>query len=214
MTDGRSWQTLKEVTLLEELSMKKVFSGLALGLMAISLVACSKSAPQPSAPPNTKLVQRSEVTTTVAKVVSVDLKARKLTVSSLQGEIFIVHVSKEAVNLPRVKKGDLIDISYGHELEVRVAEPGEEMNDQSSVVTRAKPGAKPQRTGVKQTNITAKILALDKDSQLAELQLADGTVSVVKVQNPATLEKVNVGDTLAISYLEVVDISVRKAAKR
>lgn len=194
--------------------MKTVFSGLLIGLMAMSLMACSsKSAPQPSAPPNTKLVQSSEVTTTVAKVVSVDMKTRKLTVSSLKGDIFIVHVSKEAVNLRKVKKGDLLDISYGHELEVRVAEPGEEVNEQTSVVTRAKPGAKPQRTGVKQTNITAKILALDKDSQLAQLQLADGTVSVVKVQNPATLDKVNVGDTLAISYLEVVDVSVRKGAK-
>ena len=194
--------------------MKTVFSGLALGLMVICLVACSKKAPQPSAQPGESLVISSEVETTVAKVKAVDLKSRKVTLTSLEGDVFIIHVGKEAVNLPQVKKGDLVDISYGHELKVWMAEPGEVLNDQSTVVVRAKPGSKPQGMGVTETNITAKILALDKANELAKLELANGKVVVVKVENPANLDKVNVGDTLAINYLEVVDITVRKGSKR
>ena len=194
--------------------MKTVFSGLALGLMVICLVACSKRAPQPYAQPGESLATSSEVETTVAKVEAVDLKSRKVTLSSLQGDLFIIHAGKEAVNLPQLKKGDLVDISYGQELKVWMAEPGEVINDQSTVVVRAKPGSKPQGMGVTETNITAKILALDKTNELAKLELANGKVVVVRVENPANLDRVKVGDTLAINYLEVVDIAVRKGSKR
>ena len=37
---------------------------------------------------------------------------------------------------------------------------------------------------------------------------------VVKVKNPANLDKVKAGDTIAISYIEAVDIAVTKKAKR
>ena len=194
--------------------MKTVFFGVVLGLMMLCLVACSKKAPQSSDQPAEPLVSSSEVESTVAKVEAVDLKARKVTLSSLQGDLFIIHVGKEAVNLPQVKKGDMVDISYGRELKVWMAEPGEVVNEQSTVVVRAKPGSKPQGMGVTETNVTAKILALDKTNELAKLELANGKVVTVKVQNPENLNKVKVGDTLGISYLEVVDIAVRKGSKR
>ncbi|NCB21582.1 MAG: hypothetical protein EOM56_01875 [Deltaproteobacteria bacterium] len=194
--------------------MKTVFSGVVLGLMMICLVACSKKAPQSSDQPAEPLVSSSEVESTVAKVEAVDLKARKVTLSSLQGDLFIIHVGKEAVNLPQVKKGDMVDISYGRELKVWMAESGDVVNEQSTVVVRAKPGSKPQGMGVTETNVTAKILALDKTNELAKLELANGKVVTVKVQNPENLNKVKVGDTLGISYLEVVDIAVRKGSKR
>ena len=180
----------------------------------ICLVACSKKAPQSSDQPAEPLVSSSEVESTVAKVEAVDLKARKVTLSSLQGDLFIIHVGKEAVNLPQVKKGDMVDISYGRELKVWMAEPGDVVNEQSTVVVRAKPGSKPQGMEVTETNVTAKILALDKTNELAKLALANGKVVTVKVQNPENLNKVKVGDTLGISYLEVVDIAVRKGSKR
>ena len=194
--------------------MKTVFSGVVLGLMMICLVACSKKAPQSSDQPAEPLVSSSEVESTVAKVEAVDLKARKVTLSRLQGDLFIIHVGKEAVNLPQVKKGDMVDISYGRELKVWMAEPGDVVNEQSTVVVRAKPGSKPQGMEVTETNVTAKILALDKTNELAKLALANGKVVTVKVQNPENLNKVKVGDTLGISYLEVVDIAVRKGSKR
>ena len=194
--------------------MKTVFSGVVLGLMMICLVACSKKAPQSSDQPAEPLVSSSEVESTVAKVEAVDLKARKVTLSSLQGDLFIIHVGKEAVNLPQVKKGDMVDISYGRELKVWMAEPGDVVNEQSTVVVRAQPGSKPQGMEVTETNVTAKILALDKTNELAKLALANGKVVTVKVQNPENLNKVKVGDTLGISYLEVVDIAVRKGSKR
>ena len=44
---------------------------------------------------------------------------------------------------------------------------------------------------------------------MATLKMADGVVTTVKVQNPANLDKVKVGDTIVITYLEALEISVK-----
>lgn len=204
--------------------MKKVFSLVAMGVVAASLMACSGSAPKNAAAPASSVeqvapasplnVKRAEVQTTAAKVEAIDLKTRMVTLRSLEGKVFTIHVGKEAVNLPQVKKGDLVEITYGQELTVRLADPGEVRDDQVSVVTGAKPGAQPHGVGYTETNVTAKILELDKTNELAKMEFADGTIAVVKVQNPANLDKVKVGDSIAITYIEVVEISVKKGKKK
>lgn len=203
--------------------MRKGFSLVAIGCVAASLMACSGSTPKDAAPPAATVeqaapasplnVKRSEVQTTVAKVEAIDLKTRMVTLRSLEGKVFTIHVGKEAVNLPQVKKGNLVEITYGQELKVRLAEPGEVRDDQVAVITGAKPGAQPHGVGYTETNVTAKILELDKTNELAKLEFADGTIAVVKVQNPANLDKVKVGDSIAITYIEVLEIAVKKGKK-
>ena len=62
---------------------------------------------------------------------------------------------------------------------------------------------------IAQTRVTATILDLDKEREKVTLKMADGSVATVKVQNPANLDKVRVGDTILIRYLEAVDITVK-----
>ena len=158
--------------------------------------------------------QSSELKTTVATVTAVNLKTRKVTLRSPEGRSFTIHVGKEAVNLPQVKKGDILTVTFSREMEVFLAEPGEQLNEQTVVLATAKPGSKPHGVGVAQTIVTAKIYAVDKPNQLVKLEFVDGTDVVVKVKNPANLDKVKAGDTIAISYIEAVDIAVTKKAKR
>ena len=193
--------------------MKSACKVLVIALLALSLFACSKT-PPPPAPDTTTLAQSSEIKTTVATVTAVNLKTRKVTLRSPEGRSFTIHVGKEAVNLPQVKKGDVLTVTFSRELEVFLAEPGEQINEQTVVLATAKPGSKPHGVGVAQTTVTAKIFAVDKPNQLVKLEFIDGTDVVVKVQNPANLDKVKAGDTIAISYIEAVDIAVTKKAKR
>ena len=195
--------------------MKSACKVLVIALLALSMFACSKTPPPPAPDTTTPLTwQSSELKTTVATVTAVNLKARKVTLRSPGGRSFTIHVGKEAVNLPQVKKGDVITVTFSRELEVFLAEPGEQLNEQTVVLATAKPGSKPQGVGVAQTIVTAKILAVDKPNQLVKLEFVDGTDVVVKVQNPANIDKVKAGDTIAISYIEAVDIAVTKKAKR
>jgi Cu/Ag efflux protein CusF len=203
--------------------MKKVISMAMMALLAATLMSCAqtdtKGTASPQAAPakeektSTLDVKRSNVSTTVATVESVDLTNRIVKLRSLEGKPFTVRVGKEAVNLPQVKAGDKVEITYAQVLEVRMAEPGEVRDDVGTIVGRAKPGAKPQGVGITETNITATILEIDKASEAAKLKFADGSIAVVKVQNPANLDKVKVGDTIAIKYIEALEIKVQGKKK-
>jgi len=198
--------------------MKRMLSMVMMVMFAGTLVSCAgteqQAAPKPEqgAPKqeqSSKLdIKRSEVKSTVAKVEAIDLKTRMVKLKSLEGKLFTVRVGPEAVNLPQVRKGDTVEVKYAEAIEVRMAEPGEIRNETAAVVGRAKPGSKPAGIVITETNITATILELDKVKETATLKMADGVVATVKVQNPANLDKVKVGDTIAIKYIEAVDIKV------
>ncbi|MTJ93543.1 MAG: hypothetical protein F8N36_11860 [Desulfovibrio sp.] len=195
--------------------MKSACKVLVIGLLALSMFACAKTPPPPAPDTTTPLTwQSSELKTTVATVTAVNLKTRKVTLRSPEGRAFTIHVGKDVVNLRQVKKGDVITVTFSRELEVFLAEPGEQINEQTVVVATAKPGSKPRGVGVTQTIVTAKIYAVDKANQLVKMEFIDGTDVVVKAQNPANLDKVKAGDTIAISYIEAVDIAVNKKVKR
>lgn len=192
--------------------MKKTLRLATMMLCATTLMACAQPE-QPSSPkeePRAELkVERSEVRTGVATVTAVDLKTRMVKLRSLEGRNFTIHVGKEAVNLPQLRKGDRVEVTYGQALEVRMAEPGEIRNETETLIGQAKPGSKPGMIGGSETTITATILDIDKAKEMATLKMADGVVTTVKVQNPANLDKVKVGDTIVISYLEAIEISVK-----
>lgn len=204
--------------------MKKTLSVAMMVLLAATLMSCaqtdSKSTASPQAPAaneekaSTLDVQRSSVSTTTATVEAIDLKTRIVKLRTLEGKPFTVRVGKEAVNLPQVKKGDKVEVTYAQVLEVRMAEPGEVRAEVDTMIGGAEPGATPRGVGVTETNITATILEIDKAHEAAKLKFADDTVAIVKVQNPANLDKVKVGDTIAIKYLEAIDIAVKKGKKR
>lgn len=200
--------------------MNKIFSMVMVVACVGILAACAKTeqpvdnqASMQEQQASNLDVQRSSVQSTVATVESVNLKTRMVKLRSLEGRPFTIHVGKEAVNLPQVKAGDRVEITYTESLEVRMAEPGEVIEESSTVVGRAVPGAKPGGFGITETNITAEILDLDKANETATLKMADGSVATVKVQNPANLEKVKVGDTIAIKYLEALEITVKGKKK-
>ncbi len=191
--------------------MKKQVTIAMLVLLATSMTACADKeqkanlkaesaakVEQPATPPpapSNLSVDRSAVSTTVATIEAINLKTRMVKLRSLEGKLFTIHVSEEAVNLPQAKVGDKVEVTYAQSLEVRMAEPGEVRNETETIIGGA-------------TVITATILDLDKVNELATLKMADGSVATVKVQNPANLDKVKVGDVIAITYIEAVGIKV------
>lgn len=156
-------------------------------------------------------VDRSNVVSMTATVEKIDLQKRLVTVRGSEGNLRTIHAGKEVVNLPQVRVGDKVTLDYVESLAVRMAQPGEVRSEVKGVVGRAKPGDKPGYVEEVETTVTATILALDKVKETATLKGPDGDVVVVKVQDPANLEKVKVGDTIVITYTEAMAISVRPA---
>jgi hypothetical protein len=96
------------------------------------------------------------------------------------------------------------------------AEQPRVVREAEAVVTatvRAKPGEMPGGMAARQVSMTATIVAIDKQKSTITLKGPEGKVNTVKVQDPANLDKVKVGDDLMITYTEALAISVEHVKK-
>ncbi len=185
--------------------MNKNFRSLMIVLVVVSLWGCASNDPK-----NDLKIERMNLISAKAIVEAVNMQTRMVTLRTPEGKSFTVYVSKEAINLPQVRVGDQVRVEYSEALAVRMAQPGEVRDETSLGVALTPPGSKPGGFEVFETTVTAKIEGMDKIKELVSLRLPDGALRIVKVQDPANLEKVKVGDTIVITYTEAFAISVRK----
>ncbi len=188
--------------------MKKGLIAVAAVVLVLSLVAgvFAQTAP-------TGIVKGVEAVMT-ATVVAIDLQKRIVTLKGPDGEVRDIKVGEEAVNLPQVKVGDLVTVKFYESIAVEVIKPGTAAGaGETSAIVRAKPGEMPGGMAVRQVSVTATITAIDKQKSNMTLKGPEGKLNVVKVQDPANLEKVKVGDELLITYTEALAISVEHVKK-
>jgi len=69
----------------------------------------------------------------------------------------------------------------------------------------------PGGMAAREVSVTATVTAIDKQKGTITLKGPEGKVNTVKVQDPANLDKVSVGDDLMITYTEALAISVERA---
>lgn len=185
--------------------MRKNNRLLIIVLVALSLWGCASTDPKEELN-----IDRTNLVSAKATVEAVNMLTRMVTLRNPDGKSFTVYVSKEAVNLPQVRVGDEVNVEYAEALAVRMAKPGEVRDEITVGVGRATPGTKPGAVEVVETTVTATIEGMDKIDKVVSLRMPDGSVRIVKVQDPANLEKVKIGDTIVITYAEALAISVRK----
>lgn len=161
-----------------------------------------------------QVVDRAAVSA-AARVVNVDQKTRVVTLKNAEGKIFEVQVGEEVRNLPQVKKGDDVVVTYYESLAITLRKPGEATPRSAVAETadRAEPGQKPGASMGRQTTVVATVVGLDKKKGTVTLKGADGKVVTVAAREPRRLEQVKVGDLIEAVYTEAVAISVEKPEK-
>jgi hypothetical protein len=185
--------------------MNKNFRSLMIALVVVSLWGCASNEPK-----RDLHIDKTNYVSAKATVEAVNMQRRLVTLRNADGKSFTVYVGKEAINLPQVRVGDTVSVEYEEALAIRMAEPGEVRDETSLEVGRVAPGSKPEGVETIETTVTAKIEGIDKINETVTLRLPDGDVRIVKVQDPANLKKVKVGDTIVITYTEALAISVKK----
>jgi hypothetical protein len=196
--------------------------GTSVGLAAmVAGCATQKATPPPPAASSAvserpgQVIEES-IETVAARVVKVDQKSRVVTLRNSLGEEFDVHVSDEVRNLPQVKKGDDVVISYYESVAITLRKPGEATPGVSMVDTagRAKPGERPGAAAGSQTTVTATVVGLNKKKGTVTLKGAKGKVVTVTAREPRRLDPVKVGDLIEVTYTEAIAISVEKPVKK
>jgi NMD protein affecting ribosome stability and mRNA decay len=159
-----------------------------------------------------KKVERTSEIVLKATLVAVDQEKRIVTLRDGAGEVRDFKVSKEAVNLPQVKEGDIVTIRFYESVAVEVIKPGRAAAaGEKTTIVRAKPGEMPGGAITRQTVTTATVKGIDKDAGTISLMGPNGKTVKVKVQEPENLEMVKVGDELMITYIEAEAISVDRS---
>jgi len=173
--------------------------------LGAALAGCANT----ESPPEQLNIERSNIMASYATVEGVDMATRMVTLRDPEGKSFTIHAGQEVVNLPQLRAGDRVDVTYAESLRVRMAEPGEAKNEITGIIGRAAPGDKPAAVNVIENSITATIHGIDKVNETATLQMQDGSYRTVKVQDPANLDRVKVGDRILIVYQEAAAIIVK-----
>ena len=184
----------------------------ALSLVGFFCYAAAGAASQSQAKPS---LEQSDVVTLKATVEKVDVAKRLLTLKGPEGNTVTVKVDPSVKNLPQVKAGDEVTVRYYQSLLVRVSEPGkvQEGVKQYETLATAQPGQKPAGFSVNSVTVNTTIEAIDKKNETVTLKGPQGNLQVVKVRNPKNLEKVAVGDNVAITYTEALAIGVQTPQK-
>jgi len=171
------------------------------------LLACSSEPEQEPAP----LYESSKEVSTVATVEAVDLEARKITLKGPQGNTITCDVDERVQNLPQVKPGDMVTLTYHEAAAIQVVKKAEHEED-DVVIDRAPAGEKPGGKITRQVSRTAEIVSLDKARGTVTLRGTDDAMTTVHVRKPERLAGLKVGDLLRITYSEAVAVSVQPAA--
>ena len=150
-----------------------------------------------------------------AIVKAIDLKTRRVTLQRADGSTVKFVAGDEVRNLPQVKVGDEVTVTYYDSLAFEVKKPGDAVPGASVAeeIGRAKAGEKPGAASARVTTVTATIAGIDKTAKTVTLRTPDGEMTTIKARNPDNLNRVAVGDLVEITYTEALAISVEAPTK-
>ncbi|RPJ14958.1 MAG: hypothetical protein EHM37_04805 [Deltaproteobacteria bacterium] len=161
------------------------------------------------------VVVRENIKTLTATVVAIDHAKRLVSLKGPKGNVVELKVGEEVRNLPQVSVGDHVQVRFYESIAAQLAKPGTPLGATlQEAAGRAKPGDMPAGAAARQVTVVALIEKIDKRSQTVTLKGPEGGTTDVKVARPQMLEKVKVGDEVAVTYTEALAISVEKAVKK
>ena len=162
-----------------------------------------------TAPKGEGVVATAEVTATVTKI---NPETRDVTLKTAAGEEVSFVASKDVKNLPQVKVGDKVTITYAESFVYEVKKGGSVAHPETAVAgASAKPGMKPEGAIARQTTATVIITAIDRTAPSITFKGPAGNTRTIAVMRPEKLEGVNVGDTVEITYTEALAMKVQEA---
>jgi Cu/Ag efflux protein CusF len=184
-------------------------AALAFAALCMVLAGCSTlggEAPKPKG-------EISGLTSATATVVAIDAAARRVTLRGSDGREFTVKVGEQVKNLPQVRVGDVVDLSYYESLVWSVRKPGQAAPAATAAggVASAPPGEKPAALAGATVTVTATIDAIDPGAGTVTLRGPRGGTQTIKARDPNNLRAVKVGDLVEITYTEALAVDVHEA---
>lgn len=147
-----------------------------------------------------------------AVVRSVNLKQRTITVIAPDHQLVTVDVDPAVKRLNEIRSGDKIVLQYFQSLAFEVREPTEKER-QSPIIAGAAAVKNPQQLppalgAARSVHAIVTIEGIDRSKRAVTVRGPEGRVIEVEVMNPANLDKIKIGDTVAVDYTEALAVGV------
>ena len=155
---------------------------------------------------------REKVTAT-ATVKAINLETREVTLQGKKGKPFTITVSEAVTNLPQVKVGDRVVVTYYEALMVQLtgtAGDGLTRRTDTLGVGRSEPGQTPSGAMRDTVKITANILSVNKKTRKVIIQGPKKAITVT-VPKDMDISKVKAGQQIEAEYMQELAISVEPA---
>jgi Cu/Ag efflux protein CusF len=178
----------------------------------VLLGGCAREVAAPT-PPSGTIAQN--LITDTATVKKIDQRTRKVTLQLSDGSTRTIKVGQEVRNLPQVKAGDVVSISYYESIVYEVRRPGTAQPGVAVAqnVVRALPGERPGAGAAQVTTVTATIEAIDRKAGTVTLKGPDGESATIKPQDATVLDRVAVGEMVEFTLTEALAIAVEPPPK-
>jgi Cu/Ag efflux protein CusF len=151
-----------------------------------------------------------KATVTIEKI---DPDTRTVTLKGHDGKLVDVELGPEVKNFDQLKVGDVVTMTYKEALTLSLKKGGgaETSMQETPSVERAASGAKPGGMVGREVKVTANVVAVDAKTKTVTLQGPEGGKMDLKVDDPAQLANVQVGDQVEAVYTEAFAVSVKPA---
>lgn len=195
-------------------------------LGALSLLLAAGCATTPDKPPAqdktattaqqpVDLEIRDKITAT-AIVQAVDLEKREVVLKGKSGKLHTIKVGEEVRNLPQLKVGDRVVLTYYEALAVTLEKntTGGIASRKETVTTdRAEQGQKPAGMVRKDVEIVANVTGINQKTRRVTLQ---GAQDAVTLKAPADIDisRLRVGDQVKANYVQELAVSVEAMTKK
>jgi hypothetical protein len=168
--------------------------------------------------PTPEHVDRGLLVEATATVEAIDMDKRLVTIKGPEGRLTTIRAGEEVKNLPQVKVGDKVNISYYEGTALKIFPPGEEQpklgTEEEAGGVSAAPGEKPAGIAGSVTTTTVEIAEVDPYKKTISFRSPDKgyrTVSVKDSHLEHYLKELKKGDVVQAVTTESVAIAVTPA---
>lgn len=191
-----------------------IFTLIAVSTLSVVYVGhAAEEASAASAP-----LKVEELTTVTARVESVELAKREITLKGPLGNTSTYIVDPAVKRLGEVKVGDRIQLDYYISMAAEIRKPTPEEEKQPLTIVdaggKAEGDAAPAVGGLRTIKVVATVEGLDRPTQTVTLKGPQGNYRTVRVADPAVLTGLTLGQKVVVTCTEAVAVSLEKAEKR
>ena len=158
--------------------------------------------------------EEDALVTVTAKVESVDVEKRELTLKGPLGDVATVTVDEAVKRLDEIKPGDEVKAKYYVSVAAELREPtAEEKANPLMVVSGAEKAPRtsaPAAAALRVIRVVATVEGLQRPNRLVTLKGPQGNYLSVRAKDPKRLEKLHLGDTIVVTFTEALAIAVEK----